>query len=90
MKNKLDISYLPDKEYSKKHHRFQACNISVLFLFMVSLLFMSCKHKALRNENMVELLRVAQKNSNNPDNPFSPEAILQHADSIINTSAPTL
>src|SRR5437773_10842098 len=50
-------------------------------------LFVSCKHKPLPNQGMINLLHAAEKYENNPENIYCPEAIIKFCDSIINSSA---
>jgi hypothetical protein len=50
-------------------------------------LLVSCKHKVLPNQEMINLLRSAEKNDNNPENIFSPGTIVKFCDSILNTTS---
>ena len=53
-------------------------NISILLLWMLPFLFIACKSKEVPNQDMIELIKAAYKYDNNPDNVFSPEAIVKH------------
>ncbi|MBK5271318.1 MAG: VCBS repeat-containing protein, partial [Bacteroidia bacterium] len=57
-----------------------------MFLLFV-LFFFSCNNKPLPNQEMIDLLRKAAQYENNPQNPFSPEAVIKFSDSVINTSS---
>ena len=65
------------------HHRdhFLSCLAILLVLFVTS-----CSHKPVPNQAMVDLLKVAEKNDFDPNNVFSPEAIIESCDSILNAS----
>lgn len=56
----------------------------------VTLLFIlfsaSCVHKTVPNQEMVDLVKISEKNDFNAENVFSPDAILQSCDSILNNS----
>ncbi len=72
---------------NKKHHRFKGCNISFLLLFMLPFFFISCRHKALPNQEMIDLLKASEKYDYNPGNIFSPGAIVESCDSILHSSS---
>ena len=55
------------------------------FLFTLILVFSSC-HDTNPNQEMIELLQSIDKYEDNPDNGFSPEAILRSSDSLLNAS----
>ena len=81
------------------HHRFLIhCNCNMrrgpqhdfmifLLSFSVLICFISCRNKTLPNQDMIDLLKIAKENDNNPDNIFSPEAKVKFCDSIIDNSA---
>jgi hypothetical protein len=71
----------------KKNRCFISYSISVLLFFMSAFFFISCKSKALPNQYMIDLLKTAEDNDNNPDNIFCPEAIVKRCDSIIRSSS---
>ncbi len=54
--------------------------------FILAFLIVSCKHKPLPNQEMIDLLELADKHEYNQENIFSPEAILMFTDSLLNTS----
>jgi tetratricopeptide (TPR) repeat protein len=54
---------------------------------MLSLLFISCKPKVLPNQDMIDLLKAAEKNYNSPKNVFCPEAVVRFCDSLLNNSS---
>ncbi|PWT75646.1 MAG: hypothetical protein C5B59_08415 [Bacteroidetes bacterium] len=54
---------------------------------MLPLFFISCKHKTLPNQAMIDLLKAAEKNFYSPDNVFCPEAMVKSCDSILNGSS---
>jgi tetratricopeptide (TPR) repeat protein len=54
---------------------------------MLSLLFISCKSKVLPNQDMIDLLKAAEKNYNSPKNVFCPEAVVRFCDSLLNNSS---
>jgi hypothetical protein len=62
-------------------------NISMLLLWVLPLLFITCKSKEVPNQDMIDLIKAAYKYDNNPDNVFSPEAIVKHCDSILANSS---
>src|SRR6478736_3567114 len=80
---KLIIKYLP----GKGHHHFKNYTISFLVVFMLCFFFISCRHKALPNQYMIDLLKAAEKYDDNPGNIFSPAAIVESCDSTIRTSS---
>ena len=51
------------------------------FLFIIA-----CKHKDLPNQSMIDLLAISARYDHNPENVFSPEAMIESCDSILNTS----
>ena len=55
-------------------------------LLIVSLFFAACTHKHVPNQEMVDLLKISEKNDFNPDNVFSPKAIIKSCDSILDSS----
>lgn len=57
---------------------------SLIWLFF--LFFLSCSHKQVPNQEMVDLLKISEKNDFNPENVFSPEAILKSCDSVLDSS----
>jgi tetratricopeptide (TPR) repeat protein len=80
---KLIIACLFDKRY----HCFKDYGISLLVLFMLPFFFISCKHKVLPNQDMIDLLKASEKYDHNPDNIFCPEAIAESCDSILHSSS---
>ena len=58
-----------------------------LFIAGIVFAFISCRHKYLPNQEMINLLQVAAKFDNNPENIYSPEAIIKFNDSILNNSS---
>ena len=44
-----------------KHHRFKSCNSIFVLIFMLFLFLISCKHKALPNQYMIDLLKAQEK-----------------------------
>ena len=53
----------------------------------MSVFFASCRQKPLPNQEMIDLLKEAEKYNNNPANVFAPEAIVRSCDSILNASS---
>src|SRR5687767_5173708 len=56
------------------------------FLYTLILLLSSCQNETHPNHEMIELLQSIDKYEDNPENSFSPEAILRSSDSLLNTS----
>jgi hypothetical protein len=83
---KLIISCLFTDD-NKKRRCVSRNNINLILLFMLSLFFISCKHTEVPNKYMIDLLKNAKEYDNNPNNIFSPEAMLRSCDSIINNSS---
>src|SRR5690348_536568 len=53
---------------------------------MVFLLFFAaCKGKPLPNQEMIDLLKESAKADHNHENVFSPEAVIEYCDSVLNT-----
>jgi hypothetical protein len=86
MTTKFIISLLC-KHDDRKFHLLKACVLSFLLLFMLPFFFISCKHKALPNQGMIDLLKTAEKYDNNPNNIFCPEAMVKSCDSILDNSS---
>lgn len=63
--------------------RYFALAISLAPIFI----FFSCKHRPLPNEEMIDLLKAAEKYENNPQNIYCPEAIIRYSDSILGHSS---
>jgi len=82
---KLIISYL-FRYNTKKQHRFRGYRISLL-VFILPFFFISCRHKVLPNQDMIDLLKASEKYDHNPDNIFCPEAIAESCDSILHSSS---
>jgi hypothetical protein len=66
-------------------------NLSVLYVilllcFMLILAISSCKQRPLPNQEMIDLLKKIQKNNYNPENNFSPEAVVKYSDSVIDNN----
>ncbi|HEY5967835.1 MAG TPA: CRTAC1 family protein, partial [Chitinophagaceae bacterium] len=61
-------------------------NKAISIFFILAFLIVSCKHKPLPNQEMIDLLRSTDKNVDHPENTFSPEAVLKFADSLLNAS----
>ena len=59
---------------------------TISIFFILAFLIVSCKHKPLPNQEMIDLLRSTDKNVDIPENIFSPEAVLKFADSLLNAS----
>lgn len=62
--------------------------VSVILLlgFMMILVISSCKQRPLPNQEMIDLLKKIQKNNYNPENNFSPEAVVKYSDSVIDNN----
>src|SRR6185312_16036865 len=75
------------KYNDRKFHLIKAFNLFFLFLCMLPFIFISCKHKALPNQAMIDLLKTAAKYDNNPNNIFCPEAMVKSCDSILHNSS---
>ncbi len=58
-------------------------------IFALTFLFVSCKRKKVPNQEMVDLLKKAEKTSENPENAFSPATVVEFCDSIIHNSSNT-
>jgi hypothetical protein len=56
-------------------------------IFVVLLFFVSCKSKPLPNQEMIDLLKEAAKADHNHENVFSPEAMVEYCDSILDANA---
>jgi len=56
-------------------------------LFILIFLFMSCTHIERPNQEMIELLKACEKFQFNPNNIFSPEAIIKSCDSMLEKSS---
>lgn len=73
-------------EDNKKRSCVNFNGIKLILLFILPLFFVSCRHKELPNQYMIDLLKEAAAYDNNPNNVFSAEAVLKSCDSIINNS----
>ncbi len=62
-------------------------SVILLLCFMLILVIPSCKQRPLPNQEMIDLLKKIQKNNYNPENNFSPEAVVKYSDSIIDNDA---
>jgi tetratricopeptide (TPR) repeat protein len=71
----------------RKFHPLKVYILSFLMLFMLPFIFVSCKHKTLPNQSMIDLLKTAEKYDNNPNNIFCPEAMVKSCDSILENSS---
>jgi hypothetical protein len=58
----------------------------VAFVFAVLMISVSCKHKALPNQAMIDLLQDAAKYDDNPQNVFAPQAKIRSCDSLLHHS----
>ncbi|MEO7043747.1 MAG: FG-GAP-like repeat-containing protein [Ferruginibacter sp.] len=54
---------------------------------MLSFVFISCKRKVLPNQDMIDLLKTAERNYSSPQNVFCPEAVVKLNDSILHYSS---
>ena len=75
------------KKSNKKYYYLKGDLVRFLLAFVVPILFFSCKQKPLPNQGMIDLLKTAEKNYQNPENVFSPEAVVKYTDSVINNSS---
>ncbi len=82
-----DIPVITSRFADTKQHHFKDFNISFLLLFILMLFFVSCKQKKLPNGDMIDLLKAAEKNEYNYSNIFSPGAIIEFCDSVIDNSS---
>ncbi|MEP6683058.1 MAG: CRTAC1 family protein [Parafilimonas sp.] len=53
---------------------------------MLSFSIASCKRKSSPNQAMIDLLKESEKNYNNPNNVFCPQAVVKDCDSILDNS----
>jgi len=60
---------------------------TVSLFFILASLFVSCKHKPLPNQEMIDLLQSTDQHEYNQENIFCPEAVLKFADSLLNISS---
>ncbi len=58
------------------------------FLCTLILLLSSCQNNSNPNQEMIDLLQSIDKYEDDPENHFSPEAILRSSDSLLNASRP--
>src|SRR6187455_2578188 len=56
---------------------------TVSIFFILAFLIVSCKHKPLPNQEMIDLLKATNKYEDNHENVFCPEAFVRYADSMI-------
>jgi hypothetical protein len=75
------------KKSNKKYYYLKGDLVRFLLAFVVPILFFSCKQKPLPNQGMIDLLKTAEKNYQNPENVFSPEAVVKYTDSVLNNSS---
>ncbi|MEP6949715.1 MAG: CRTAC1 family protein [Ginsengibacter sp.] len=75
------------RKSNKKSHRLKGDLVIFLSAFALPILFFSCKSKLLPNQGMIDLLKAAERNFQNPENVFSPETVVKYADSIIQNSS---
>ena len=75
------------RKSNKKSHRLRGDLGILVFAFLLPILFFSCKQKPLPNQAMIDLLKEAERNNQNPENVFSPETVVKYTDSIINNSS---
>ena len=57
------------------------------FIFCLPFLLSSCKETKSPNQYMVDLLQESKIAFYNPENPFSPEAVVKYTDSVIQNSS---
>jgi len=81
------IISLLSKKSNKRYYLFKGDLVIFFFVFALPILFFSCKSKPLPNQGMIDLLKEAQRNYQNPENVFSPESVVKYTDSIINNSS---
>src|SRR5687768_1721041 len=62
------------------------CKITSVLCTLIFLLS-SCQNETHPNQEMIDLLQSIDKYEDNPENPFSPEAIFRFNDSLLNVSA---
>jgi tetratricopeptide (TPR) repeat protein len=60
---------------------FQKASILLVLIFLAS-----CHEKPLPNQSMIDLLKIAAKNDHNAANVFSPEAMIEQCDSLLNAN----
>jgi len=74
------------KKSNKKYYQLKGGMVIFPLLLVLPILFFSCKRKPLPNQDMVDLLKVSEKNYNSPENIFSPEAVVKFCDSVLSNS----
>src|SRR6185312_3474621 len=73
--------------YSKRTNKTGLSFWCMVFIFGIPFLSVSCKEKKSANQYMVDLLKESKIAFYNPENPFSPEAVVKYADSVIQNSS---
>jgi hypothetical protein len=58
----------------------------LLWVLIFCAFFISCKHKVLPNQAMIDLLKSTEEKFNSPENAFLPEAMLKFSDSVLDNS----
>ena len=72
---------------NKRRHYFKDYDISIFMLFIIPFFFISCGYKALPNQDMIDLLKTAEKYDYNPGNVFSAGAVVEFYDSVLDNSS---
>src|SRR5690348_3878941 len=72
---------------SKKINKTDLSFRGMAFFFCLPLLFSSCKETKSPNQYMIDLLQQSKIAFYNPENPFSPEAVVKYTDSVIQNSS---
>ncbi len=78
------MSYLFN--YSTQQRRYKVHGF-IFSMLLIAFFLVSCKHTTLPNQYMIDLLKVAAQNFNNPDNVFSPESVVKRCDAVIDSSS---
>src|SRR5450631_3556612 len=78
------MSYLFN--YNTNQPTYKVHNI-ILSLILMAFFFISCKHKGIPNQDMIDLLKTEEQDFIQPDNVFCPEASVKYCDSIIDNSS---
>ena len=58
-----------------------------IFFFLALLVPVSCRHRPLPNQEMIDLLKVSARFDHNHENVFSPEAMIEYCDSVLGNAS---
>src|SRR6478735_8770066 len=83
----MTLKLVTTHRFNKRFYHIKIYGFPLPVLCMLPLLFLSCRQKTLPNQDMIDLLKTAEKNYYSANNIFCPEALVKLCDSVLESTA---